>query len=134
MATESNTITAPTKVRIPLKHCFEIKDPPGTETLFVVLSQEPRDSFVLYDKIKSPPNPQRPAPRRTAASVENADASIADGTVSAMRARVWHARHRHQKDHASRRRQPNQAESVYVVNSSSNPASNLAAQIEVHHR
>ena len=26
------------------------------------------------------------------------------------------------------------AESVYVVNSSSNPASNLAAQIEVHHR
>lgn len=62
MATESNTITAGTKVRIPLKHCFEIKDPPGTETLFVVLSREPRDSFELYDKIKSPPNPQRPAP------------------------------------------------------------------------
>ena len=26
------------------------------------------------------------------------------------------------------------AESVYVVNSSSSPSSNLAAQIEVHHR
>jgi hypothetical protein len=131
MATESNTITAGTKVRIPLKHCFEIQDPPGVETLFVVLSREPRDSFELYDNMKAPANPQRSTPR--AVPVEIADASIADGAVTRMREEFG------TRDIAIKKiSQPlaaaEPAESVYVVNSSSSPASNLAAQIEVHHR
>jgi len=131
MATESNTIIAGTKVRIPLEHCFEIEDPPGIETLFVVLSREPRDSFDL-ENLKSPANPQRPA-QRPAAAVEIAEASIADSAVTRMREQFG------TRDIAIKKiSQPlaaaEPAESVYVVNSSSSPASNLAAQIEVHHR
>jgi hypothetical protein len=133
MATESNTIMAGTKVRIPLKHCFEIQDPPGVETLFVVLSREPRDSFDLYENMKAPANQQRQSPQRPAAPVEIADASIADTAVTRMREQFG------TRDIAIKKiSQPlaaaEPAESVYVVNSSSNPASNLAAQIEVHHR
>jgi hypothetical protein len=133
MATESNTIMAGTKVRIPLKHCFAIEDPPGVETLFVVLSREPRDTFDLYEKIKAPADQQRQAPKRPAAPVEIADASIADGAVTRMREQFG------TRDIAIIRvSQPlapaEPAGSVYVVNSSSNPASNLAAQIEVRHR
>jgi hypothetical protein len=132
MATESNTITAGTKVRIPLTHCFEIQDPSGVETLFVVLSREPRDSFDLYDKMNSPA-PRELTPQRPAAPVEIADASIADGTVTRMREQFG------TRDIAIKKiSQPigtaEPAESVYVVNSSSSPTSNLAAQIEVHHR
>jgi hypothetical protein len=132
MATESNAITAGTKVRIPLKHCFEIQDPPGVETLFVVLSREPRDSFDLYDKMNSP-GPRELTPQRPAAPIEIADASIADGAVTRMREEFG------TRDIAIKKiSQPlaaaEPAESVYVVNSSSSPTSNLAAQIEVHHR
>jgi Domain of unknown function (DUF4384) len=131
MAAENNAITAGTKVRIPLKHCFEIENPPGIETLFVVLSREPRDSFDL-ENMKSPANPQRPA-QRPVATVEIADASIADSAVTRMREQFG------TRDIAIKKvSQPlaaaEPAESVYVVNSSSSPASNLAAQIEVHHR
>jgi Domain of unknown function (DUF4384) len=129
MATESNTIMAGTKVRIPLNHCFEILNPPGVETLFVVLSREPRDSFDLYENMKAPAK----APQRPAAPVEIADASIADTAVTRMREQFG------TRDIAIKKvSQPlaaaEPAESVYVVNSSSNPASNLATQIEVHHR
>ena len=130
MATENNTITAGTKVRIPLKHCFEIENPPGVETLFVVLSREPRDSFD-QENMKSPA-PQRPV-QRPAATVEIADASIADSAVTRMREQFG------TRDIAIKKiSQPlataEPAESVYVVNSSSSAVSNLAAQIEVHHR
>jgi hypothetical protein len=130
MATESNVIVPGKKIRIPLQHCFELENPPGVETLFVVLSREPRDSFELYENIKAPAATQ---PRRPAAAVQIADASVADGAVARMREQFG------SRDIAIRRvSQPLRAaeppESVYVVNASSSPSSNLAAQIEVHHR
>jgi hypothetical protein len=128
MATESNVIVPGKKVRVPLQHCFEIQNPPGVETLFVVLSREPRDSFELNENMKAPE-----APRRPSAAVQMADASITDGTVAHMREQFG------TRDIAIRRvNQPlaaaEPAGSVYVVNSSKNPASNVAAQIEVRHR
>ena len=52
------------KIRAPKEYCFEISDPPGTETLFVVLSRSPRDFFELYDAIKAPAHLVRqPAPK-----------------------------------------------------------------------
>jgi Domain of unknown function (DUF4384) len=131
MATESNTIAAGTKVRIPLTHCFEIQDPPGVETLFVVLSREARDSF--DDKMTAPATPRDLTPQRPAAHVEIADASIADRTVTRMKEEFG------TRDIAIKKislplAAAEPAESVYVVNSSSSPTSNLAAQIEVHHR
>jgi len=134
MATESNAIVPGKKVRVPLQHCFELQNPPGVETLFVVLSREPRDSFELYENIKAPATAPEPnAPRRPAAAVQVADAGIADGAVARMRDQFG------TRDIAIRRvSQPLAAaeppESVYVVNSSSSPSSNVAAQIEVRHQ
>jgi hypothetical protein len=134
MATESNVIVPGKRIRVPLQHCFEIQNPPGVETLFVVLSREPRDTFELYENIKTPGTTQTPgAPRRTAASVQVADARVTDGAVARMREQFG------SRDIAIKKvSQPLGAaeppESVYVVNSSSNPSSNLAAQIDVHHR
>lgn len=129
MATESNVITAGTKVRVPLRHCFEIQDPAGVETLFVVLSREPRDAFELYE-LNVPPTRQG---TEKGQPTQIADASIEDRTVSRMREQFG------TRDIAIKRvsaplAAAEPAESVYVVNSSSSPASNLAAQIEVHHR
>jgi hypothetical protein len=128
MATESNVILPGKKIRVPLQHCFEIQNPPGVETLFVVLSREPRDSFELYENLKAPEAPQRPA-----ATVQVADASITDKTVAHMREQFG------TRDIAIKKiSQPLAAAepvgSVYVVNSSKSPAANVAAQIEVRHR
>jgi hypothetical protein len=132
MATESNQVETETKVRVPLKHCFEVQDPPGVDTLFVVLSREPRDTFELYEDMKGPEAQPRPA-ARPAASVQIADASIGDAAVKRMREEFG------TRDIAIKKvSQPlSKAEpvgSVYVVNSSNNPASNVAATIEIHHR
>jgi hypothetical protein len=132
MATESNVIVPGKKVRVPLQHCFELQNPPGVETLFVVLSREPRDSFELYENMNAP-GPAPNAPRRPAAAVQVADAGVTDGAVARMREQFG------TRDISIKRvSQPLAAaeppESVYVVNSSSSPSSNVAAQIEVHHR
>jgi hypothetical protein len=125
MATESNAIVPGKKIRIPLEHCFELQNPPGVETLFVVLSREPRDSFELYENIKAPATQPPDAPRHTAAAVQMADASVTDGAVARMREQFG------SRDIAIKKvSQPLGAaeppESVYVVNSSSSPSSNLA--------
>ena len=135
MADESNVITPGQKVRVPLRHCFEIRNPPGLETLFVVLSREPRDSFQLYEGIKSPaPAPAAPSvPRRNQPAVQMADAGIANAAVERMRQQFG------TRDIAIKRisgpaggGEP--AGSVYVVNASASPSPNVAAQIEVRHR
>src|SRR5262249_36054112 len=43
------------KILTPRPACFEIDDPPGTETLFVALSRAPRDIADLQDSIKGSP-------------------------------------------------------------------------------
>src|ERR1019366_293806 len=68
MPDESNVLDPGQKVRAPKDYCFEIADPPGTETLFVVLSRSPRDFFELYDAIKNPPSA---APANTTQSNSN---------------------------------------------------------------
>jgi hypothetical protein len=133
MATESNQVEPEIKVRVPLKHCFEVQDPPGVDTLFVVLSREPRDSFELYENMKGPETQPRPAQARPAASVQIADASIGDAAVMRMREQFG------TRDIAIKKvSQPltktEPVGSVYVVSSSNNPASNVAATIEIRHR
>src|ERR1700693_1295713 len=86
MATESNVIVPGKKIRVPLQHCFELQNPPGVETLFVVLSREPRDSFELYENMKAPAAAPAPnTPRRPAAAVQVADAGVTDGAVARIR-------------------------------------------------
>ena len=134
MADESNVITPGQKVRVPLRHCFEIQDPPGVETLFVVLSREPRDSFNLYEGIKhTTPEPAAPSAPPRNQPVQMADAGITNAAVERMRQQFG------TRDIAIKRvSQPVGGDepvgSVYVVNASANPSTNLAAQIEVRHR
>src|ERR1035437_7614702 len=85
MPDESNVADPGQKVRAPKDYCFEISDPPGTETLFVVLSRSPRDFFELYDAIKSPATA---APANTSKSPANpvqlADARLVNSAVEKM--------------------------------------------------
>jgi hypothetical protein len=130
MADESNIIDPGKRVRVPKSYCFEVNDPPGSETLFVVLSRDPRDFYDLYDGIKrqNAPAPTRPRPN----TVQYADAGM-DNAVKHM------AQQFGTRDIAIRKvNQPVNAQeppnSVYVVNTSDRPSSSVVTQIEVKHR
>ena len=140
MADESNVIDPSKKLRVPANYCFEVRDPPGTETLFVVLSRDPRDFYELYEGIKRQNAPAQPVPARTepvpgapAQPVQYADASLVNGAIARM------AQQFGTRDIAIRKiDQPAAPQepphSVYVVNVSNAPASSVVTQIEVRHR
>jgi hypothetical protein len=133
MTEESNIIDPGKRVRVPKSYCFEVNDPAGSETLFVVLSRDPRDFQNLSDGIKRQNAPATPSPvRRQAETVQYADASM-DKTVKQM------AQQFGTRDIAIRKvNQPlndqEPAHSVYVVNTSDRPSSSVVTQIEVKHR
>jgi hypothetical protein len=129
MAGEPNVINPGQTLRVPSNYCFEISDPPGTETLFVMLSRDPSDFYELYDSVKrdSEPPPQRPT-----AAVQLASASVDDavdklskqfGTRDIVIRKVSQA--------SSPKDAPN---SVYVVNRSDKPTASIVTQIQVKHR
>lgn len=53
MPDESNIVRSRSRVRVPVNHCFQIEDPPGTERLFVVLSRNPEDLRDLHEAIRT---------------------------------------------------------------------------------
>jgi hypothetical protein len=134
MPDERNVIDPGQKVRAPKDYCFEIADPPGAETLFVVLSRSPRDFFELYDAIKTPANA---APANTSKPNSNplqmADARLMNSAVEKMAKsfgtrdlvikKVMVATDRQETDY-----------SVYVVNGSDKPSSTVVKKVEIRHR
>jgi hypothetical protein len=138
MKNESNVIDPGETVRIPRSHCFEITNPPGAEELFVVLSRDPSDIYNLHRDIERPA--ATPAPSKPAASefpnepVELADARGVNSEIARL------TNHFATRDiaivkigeEAAQTREP--AHSVYVVNASSKPTSDIVAHILVHHR
>jgi hypothetical protein len=133
MPDESNVADPGQKVRAPKDYCFEIADPPGTETLFVVLSRSPRDFFELYDAIKNPPaaapanssrsnsNPVQMADMRVNSAVEKMAKTF--GTRDLVIRKVTPAADRQDTDY-----------SVYVVNGSDKPSSTVVKKVEIRHR
>jgi Domain of unknown function (DUF4384) len=133
MPDESNVADPGQKVRAPKDYCFEISDPPGTETLFVVLSRSPRDFFELYDAIKNPPsaapanttrsnsNPVQMADMRVNSAVEKMAKTF--GTRDLIIRKVTPAADRQDSDY-----------SVYVVNGSDRPSSTVVKKVEIRHR
>jgi hypothetical protein len=133
MPDESNVADPGQKVRAPKDYCFEINDPPGTETLFVVLSRSPRDFFELYDAIKNPPSaapanstrsnsdPVQMADMRVNSAVEKMAKTF--GTRDLVIRKVTRAADRHDNDY-----------SVYVVNGSDRPSSTVVKKVEIRHR
>lgn len=137
MPDEANIINPGEKVRVPKEYCFEISDPPGTETVFVVLSRDPRDIYDLNEGIKgnSPaPAPRPAAPERPPSDpVQYADARIVNSAIARM------AQQFGTRDIVIRKiGQPMEAKepahAVYVVNASTRPSSSVVTQIEIHHR
>src|ERR1017187_922352 len=130
MPDESNVADPGQKVRAPKDYCFEIADPPGTETLFVVLSRSPRDFFELYDAIKTPPANNS---RSTSNPVQMADARRVNSAVEKMATsfgardlvikKVTQAADKRETDY-----------SVYVVNGSDKPSSTVVKKVEIRHR
>ena len=131
MPDESNVADPGQKVRAPKEYCFEISDPPGTETLFVVLSRSPRDFFELYDAIKNPvpANPSRPASNpvqmasagKTNSAVEKMAKTF--GTRDLVIKKVTTAADKQESDYW-----------VYVVNGSDKPSSTVVKKVEIRHR
>jgi len=137
MKDESNVIDPGQTVRIPRSHCFEITNPPGAEELFVVLSRDPSDIYNLHRDIERPAT--SPAPSKPASEFPNEPMELADArSVNTEIARLTN--HFATRDIAivkigedtAQTREP--AHSVYVVNASSKPTSDIVAHILVHHR
>jgi hypothetical protein len=133
MPGESTIINPDVTTRVPKEYCFEMKNPPGTETLFVVLSREPRDIYELNEGIKGTgAEPLRKAPVRDAAPLQVADAREVNSAVQRMSQQFG------TRDIAFRKiSQPQDsqepAHAVYAVNTSSKPASSIAIQIAIRH-
>lgn len=134
MPDEGNVIDPGKKIRIPKSYCFEVRNPPGTETLFVVLSRDPRDFYELYEAIKRKSGAAAPAlPNRPASSKE----PTSGGALSAA---VEHLNEKFAtRDIALRKVSEPQGTggkegSVYVVSTSDKPVTSMATEIHVRHR
>ena len=137
MPDETNVADPGVKVRAPKDYCFEIDNPPGTETLFVVLSRSPRDFFELYDAIKAPAatSPANNA-KAPASAVQLADAGRMNSAVEKM------AKNFGTRDLVIKKVTPAPENkdnkdvdySVYVVNGSDKPSSTVVKKVEIRHR
>lgn len=139
LSDQTNRIDPGQIVRTPKHACFEIDDPPGTETLFVVLSRDPRDIYELSDSIKSPGARPQPSSGQTqvaaAGRINSAVDRIAEeyGTRDLPFTEVTRpAAKPVRKTTAKPADKPELEHAVYVVNGSK-PASTLVTKIEILH-
>jgi hypothetical protein len=128
MPEEDNILDPGRTLQIPKSHCFEIQNPPGEETLFVVLSRNPRDFYELYERFKSrsagesgPQHLQLAQSSKLNAAVEHLDARFGTRDIAITKIDTPGAG-------------PDPAGSVYVVNKSDRPASSLVTKIVIRHR
>jgi hypothetical protein len=115
------------KVRVPKAHCFQIEDPPGTESMIVILSRDSRDFERLYAGIKAsfPSGDGRThgglaETRPLEGAIQDVTASAAQGVESAA---IREARLPLER--------PN---TVYVVNTSKERSATLVARIDIRHQ
>jgi hypothetical protein len=126
MPDENNMMQPGEKIRVPEKYCFEIDDPPGTETIFVVLSRDPADIYELHEGIKG----RAPAPRNP---IQLASAGVVDKEIERFTRDLRDddfLKHKVARPVAAGET-PN---SVYVVTKSPRPASRVMTEIRLKHR
>jgi hypothetical protein len=134
MPDENNILDPGRTFQIPKSHCFEIQNPPGEETLFVVLSRNPRDFYELYEGFKSRSQGADGSGGRSAgqhlqlaeasklgAAVEHLDQRFGTRDIAITKVDTPH-------DSAE------PVGSVYVVNTSGRPASSIVTKIITQHR
>ena len=116
MPDETNVIDPGKKVLVPSKYCLEVRDPPGTETLIVVLSRDPRDFYELYEGIKG-----KSGAAKVRTAVEHMQQEFGTRDIAI-------------KKIAEPESAGETKGSVYVVNSSSKPTASITTEIQVRHR
>jgi hypothetical protein len=132
---ETNTLDPGKRIRVPKEHCFQIDDPPGTETMVVVFSRDPRDFMQLYEGMKgstpaeAAPNPRRKAADQTLVADAGKVNSAVDQITKQFGTRNLSIRRLDQPKTPQER-----PHSVYIVNVSDRPSSTLVARIEIRHR
>ena len=132
---DKNVVDPGQKIRVPAEMSFNIEDPPGTDTLFVVLSRDPRDIYDLNEAIKSsasPGTPPTPA-KRIGEPTQMASARIGSAVDAFSKFKGTR-----NITFAKAPEQPQDPQetpfSKYVVSSSEQPVSKVVAQIEIQHR
>jgi hypothetical protein len=133
MKDESNVADPGQRVRAPKDYCFEISDPPGTETVFVALSRAPQDFFELYDAIKNPSSTPPANTSRPSDAVQLADARVMNSAVEKM-AKTFGTRDLVIKKVATASDKRETDYSVYVVNGSDKPSATVVKKVEIRHR
>ena len=138
LADQDNRIDPGQVVRTPSESCFEIEDPPGTETLFVVLSRAQRDINELSESLRLPKDKAR------AAATQRAEAPV-NSVVEQMTAQ-YGTRDLQFKEvvkpasapppvrKAAAKVAKESPHAVYVVNGAARAAATLVTRIEINHR
>ena len=143
LSDQSNRIDPGQIIRTPKRACFEIDDPPGTETLFVVLSRDPRDIYELSEGIKSPGDRPQPSSGTTQIAATGRINSAVDkitaeyGTRDLPFRQVAKPATQPAPGRKASAKPPDKAgleNAVYVVNGSSKPAATLVTKVEILHR
>jgi hypothetical protein len=136
---QDNKIDPGQTVRTPKESCFEIEDPPGTESVFVVLSREPREIQTLADSIKAP---DKNAPKPAVAVVQTPPAEKVNAAVEQIAAEAGTRDLPFQEAPKPTAAPPKKApaakkeppHSVYVVNGTPKPLPTLVTKIEINHK
>ena len=143
LSDQSNRVDPGQIIRTPRRACFEIDDPPGTETLFVVLSRDPRDIYELAESVKGPGDRPQPSSGQTQVAATGRINSAVDkisveyGTRDLPFRQVARPAAQPAPVHKASAKPADKAELenvVYVVNGSSKPAATLVTKIEILHR
>jgi hypothetical protein len=122
MPGQRNELLPGKKVRIPSGYCFTVRNPPGKETLFVVLSRDQRDFYELYESVKTKENSPMAGANKVDAAVQHLNERFGDSRDISV----------------TRMAEPTRADeprgAVYVVNTSVKPSASLVTKIEITHR
>jgi hypothetical protein len=125
---ENNRIDPGQVVRMPKHSCFEIEDPPGAETLFVVLSRNLRDIDELAESIKNPGGKTNLAVDHVAQQFGTRELSYR----AVVNTEPPNTPPVNPVPQAAPKKAPEHA--VYVVSGSDKPASTLVTRVEIRHK
>jgi hypothetical protein len=136
LSDQSNRVDPGEIVRMPKHSCFAIDDPPGIDTMFVVLSRDPRDIYELSESIESSGARPQPAPAATEIASAGRINSAVDRLGQEYGTRDLPFR---QVVNPTPVAKPNAARTepehaVYVVNGAAKPAATLVTKVEIVHR
>jgi hypothetical protein len=139
LSDQSNRIDPGEIVRTPKRACFEIDDPPGSETLFVVLSRDPRDIYELSESMKGPGDRPQPSSGPTQIASVGRINSAVDRLGEEYGTRDLPFRQVAkpvpvQKASAAPAARNETEHTVYVVNGSTKPVATLVTKVEILHR